>query len=122
MLEYFPTNYVWNLSTNLALCMGGNPGEIDTVCRQLVDASSRGDDEGTEAFFNAWCEQADRLVALAGEDLEKGRRLSAGAKHGRAATYYLTAERMQHRHYAPRVGAFAKMLDSFAKFVDLHGE
>jgi alpha-beta hydrolase superfamily lysophospholipase len=122
MLEYFPTNYVWNLSTNLALCMGGNPGEIDVICRSLVAASSRGDDEGTEAFFNAWCEQADRLVALAAEDLQKGRRLSAGAKHGRASTYYLTAERMQHRNYAPRVGAFAKMLDSFARFVDLHDE
>lgn len=122
MLEYFPTNYVWNLSTNLALMMGGNIGEIDSICRQLIEASTRGDDEGTEAFFDTWGEQADRLVALADEDLAKGRRLSAGAKHGRAATYYLTAERMQHRDYAPRAEMFRKMLASFARFIELHEE
>lgn len=122
MLEYFPTNYVWNLSTNLALTMGANIGEVDAICRQIVAASTRGDDEGTEAFFNAWGEQADRLVELAGEDLAAGRRLSAGAKHGRASTYYLTAERMQHRDYAPRKVMYGKMLDSFAKFVELHEE
>ncbi|MCS0631199.1 dipeptidyl aminopeptidase [Telluria mixta] len=122
MLEYFPTNYVWNLSTNLALAMGGNIGEIDVICRQLIDASRRGDDEGTEAFFNAWCAQADRLVELAAEDIAAGRRLSAGAKFGRASTYYLTAERMQHRDYAPRKVAYQKMLDSFAKFTELGEE
>jgi pimeloyl-ACP methyl ester carboxylesterase len=122
MLEYFPTNYVWNLSTNLALAMGGNVGEIDTICRQLIDASKRGDDEGTEAFFNAWCEQADRLVELAAEDVAAGRRLSAGAKYGRASTYYLTAERMQHREYAPRKVAYQKLLDSFAKYAELAEE
>jgi esterase/lipase len=122
MLEYFPTNYVWNLSTNLALVMGGNIGEIDEMCRKLVDASKRIDDSGTEAFFDVWCEQADRLVELADEDEVSGRRLSAGAKLGRAATYFLTAERMQSRDYAPRTVAYAKMLDSFARFVTLHGE
>lgn len=122
MLEYFPTNYVWNLSANLALCMGANSGEVDAICRQIVSASERGDDAGTEAFFQAWCEQADRLVELAGEDLQAGRRLSAGAKHGRAATYYLTAERMQHRDYGPRKQAYQKMLSSFASFIELHDE
>src|SRR5579863_747175 len=122
MLEYFPTNYVWNLSTNLALTMGGNIGEVDSICRQLVEPSRRGDDEGTEAFFNAWCEQADRLVELAKEDLTRNRRLSAGAKHGRASTYYLTAERMQHRNYAPRKAVYQKMLGSFASFIELHEE
>ena len=85
MLEFFPTNYVWNLSANIALLMGGNHGEIDTICRQLVEASRAGDDGCTVAYFEAWCEQADRLVALAEEDLRTGRRLSAGAKYGRAA-------------------------------------
>ncbi len=120
MIEYFPTNYVWNLSTNIALGMGANPGEVDAICRPLVEISRRGDDEGTEAFFNAWVAQADRLVELAGEDLGKGRRLSAGAKHGRASTYYITAERMQHRDFAPRKAVYQKMLDSFAKFIALY--
>ena len=119
MLEYFPTNYVWNLSTNIALLMGGNHGEIDTICRQLVEVSQAGDDAGTVAFFNAWCEQADRLVELAQEDLRAGRRLSAGAKYGRAATYYITAERMQNRHFEPRRRAYSRMLESFARYIEL---
>ncbi len=119
MLEYFPANYVWNLSTNIALLMGGNPGEIDTICRQLVEVSKAGDDAGTVAFFHAWCEQADRLVELAEEDLRAGRRLSAGAKYGRAATYYITAERMQNRHFEPRRRAYRQMLDAFARYVEL---
>src|ERR1700733_470296 len=119
MLEYFPTNYVWNLSTNIALLMGGNHGEIDTICRQLVEVSKAGDDAGTVAFFNAWCEQADRLVELAQEDLRAQRRLSAGAKYGRAATYYITAERMQNRHFEPRRRAYSRMLESFACYIEL---
>jgi alpha-beta hydrolase superfamily lysophospholipase len=119
MLEYFPKNYVWNLSTNIALLMGGNHGEIDAICRQLVEVSKAGDDAGTVAFFNAWCEQADRLVELAQEDLRAGRRLSAGAKYGRAATYYITAERMQNRHFEPRRRAYSRMLESFARYIEL---
>ena len=119
MLEYFPTNYVWNLSTNIALLMGGNIGEVDSICRKLEAASNIGDDSGTVAFFDAWCEQADRLVELAQEDEKAGRTLSAGSKYGRAAAYYITAERMQDRHFAPRTVAYRKMLECFAKYLDL---
>ena len=119
MLEYFPTNYVWNLSTNIALLMGGNIGEVDTICRKLTEAAKRADDSGTVAFFQAWCEQADRLVELAEEDVAAGRKLSAGAKYGRAATYYITAERMQNRHFEPRRRAYRRMLEAFAKYMDL---
>jgi esterase/lipase len=122
MLEYFPSNYVWNLSTNLALGMGGSIGEIDLICRELIDASRSGDDAGTEEFFRVWCAYADRLVELALEDESNGRKLSAGAKYGRAATYFLTAERMQNRDFEPRVQAYRKMLYCFAKFIDLHQE
>src|SRR6266853_457547 len=73
MLEYFPTNYVWNLSTNIALVMGGNVGEVDAICRKLTDASKIAEDSGTAAFFEAWCEQADRLIELAEEDVAAGR-------------------------------------------------
>src|SRR5260370_35703995 len=99
MLEYFPTNYVWNLSTNIALLMGGNIGEVDTICRQLLDASQAGDDSGTVSFFKTWCEQADRLVELAEEDETAGCKLSSSAKYGRAASYYNTAERKKNRHF-----------------------
>jgi esterase/lipase len=119
MLEYFPTNYVWNLSTNIALMMGGSYGEIDAICRKLIDVSKSGDDAGTVAFFDAWCEQADRLVELAQEDEAAGRKLSAGSKYGRAATYYITAERMQHRNFEPRKRAYRAMLECFAKYLRL---
>lgn len=122
MLEYFPSNYVWNLSTNLALAIGGNTGEVDAICRQLVEASKGGDDGGTEAFFKAWSDKADVLVELAKEDDAMGRRLSAGAKFGRASIYYLTAERMQSRDYVPRRDAYRKMLNCFTNFVELHEE
>ena len=38
---------------------------------------------------------ADRLCELAAEDEARGRLLSAGEKYNRAATYYLTCERLQ---------------------------
>src|SRR5579863_3331445 len=119
MLEYFPTNYVWNLSTNIALLMGGNIGEVDIICRKLGAAAKIGDDSGTVAFFEAWCEQADQLVEIAQEDEKAGRKLSAGSKYGRAAAYYITAERMQDRHFAPRKVAYRQMLECFAKYLDL---
>jgi alpha-beta hydrolase superfamily lysophospholipase len=119
MLEYFPTNYVWNLSTNIALLMGGNIGEIDAICRRLIDVSKEADDSGTVAYFEAWCEQADRLVELAEEDVAAERHFSASAKFGRAATYYITAERMQNRHFEPRRRAYRRMLETFAKYVEL---
>jgi dienelactone hydrolase len=119
MLEYFPTNYVWNLSTNIALMMGGNYGEVDSICRKLIEASKMGDDSGTVAFFEAWCEQADRLAGLAQEDEARGRLFSAGNKYGRAATYYITAERMQNRHFLPRQRAYRAMLECFEKYCTL---
>lgn len=122
MLEYFPTNYVWNLSTNISLGTGGAFGEIDMMCRQLIEASRSGDDLGTEEFLRIWSACADQLVELAGEDEARGRRLSAGAKYGRASNYYMTGERMQSRDYAPRKVAYGKMLESFSKYIDLHEE
>ena len=54
MLEYFPTNYVWNLSTNIALLMGGNIGEVDTICRKLVEVSkAEGDDAGNSRVLRS---------------------------------------------------------------------
>lgn len=122
MLELFPGNYVWNLSANIALCSGGNIGEVDAICRTIQDASQQGDEGSTEAFFNAWCAQADRLVDMAQVDLATGRPLSAAAKYGRASTYYLTAERMQHRSFVPRAQAYRNMLNCFQHHVDLGGE
>lgn len=117
MFEPFPGNYVWNLSVNIALGIGGQIGEIDEANKPVLEAALKGADEGTEAFFNSWCGLADRLVMQAHSDQEKGHNLSASAKYHRACVYYMVAERMQSRHYAPREEAFAKMLDAMARAI-----
>lgn len=122
MLTYFPTNYVWNLATNISLNTGAHYGEVHKICEQLVEASMRGDDEGSAAFYKAWSAQADVLVELAQEDLAKGHKLSAGTKYGRASNYYLTAERMLAQHFPERDEAYARGIEYFAKYVDLGQE
>ena len=95
MFEYFPGNYVWNLSVIIALESGAKIGEIDEMCRPLREAAGKGTDLGTADFLKEWIRMADKLVELAAEDKAKQRLLSAGTKLQRAALYYLTAERMQ---------------------------
>ena len=119
MIEYFPTNYVWNLSVNLALATGGNYGEIDDVCRPLVEPSRRTDDSGAEAFFHAWSSLGDRLYSLAEADLSAGRKLSAGTKLERAAVYYMTAERVTHPTFEPRKPVYKKGLACFVQHTEL---
>ncbi|WP_044563385.1 S9 family peptidase [Azospirillum sp. B4] len=122
MYEPFPGNYVWNLSTNLALMCGGNIGEIDAACRPIREAAARGEDAGTARFFDSWLAVAQQVERNAEADEAAGRLLSAAEKYGRASTYYLTAERMQARDYAPRKAAYARGLDLFAKRVRLGRE
>jgi hypothetical protein len=78
MFEYFPGNYVWNLSVLITLQNGGTIGEVDEACRPIREAAAGGVDAGTEQFFAAWSAVADRLVTLAQEDEERGWTLSAG--------------------------------------------
>ena len=119
MFAYFPTNYVWNLSLNIALNTGGHFAEVMKICEPLLAASDTGEDAGTEEFFNAWTGFADKLVARAEADVEAGYTLSAGDLYFRASVYYLTAERMQSRHYQPRWVAYRKGIDAFHRGVTL---
>lgn len=121
MYRYFPDNYVWSLSVSIAMNCGGQIGEIDQICAPLRDLASDGDDAGTEKFFESWCDFADGLVEYAEQDLAAGHPLSAGARYARASVYYLVAERMQSRHYAPRHVAYRKSVETFALAVE-HNE
>jgi dienelactone hydrolase len=121
MYEPFPGNYVWNLSVNLALCMGGAMGEMDGANMRIRAAAAESEDGGTEAFFTSWCDMADRLRSLGDEEAAADRPLSAAEKYGRACVYYMTAERMQSRHYRPRQEAYAKMLEMADRWIMLGG-
>jgi len=119
VFEPFPGNYVWNLSVNLAICMGGSIGEMDSANRSLLASAAEGEDLGTEAFFTAWCDMAARLVELGEEDASAGRCLSAAEKFRRACVYYMTAERTQSPHFTPRREAYSQMLAAMQRAVDL---
>jgi dienelactone hydrolase len=120
MFQYFPTNYVWSLSTMIALTHGGNVGEIDAMCRPILEAARAGDDPGTAAFYGAWKGGGDKLISLAEADLTKGHRISAGEKFGRAALYYAVAERMLAHGFDERMATYRRALELFA-LARLHG-
>lgn len=121
MFEPFPGNYVWNLATNLALVCGGNHGEIDEANRPIMDAARGGADAGSAQMFDSWLRVADQVAANAAADEAAGYTLSAGSKYLRASGYYLAAERMQSRDYAPRWAAYDGGLALYAKGVALRG-
>ncbi len=119
MFQYFPGNYVWNLSINLAIEMGASIGELDAICSPLTEVAAKGDDEGTTQFMQSFVDMGDRLLSMANEDIEHGRSLSAGEKLVRASTYFITAERMQGPHTPERAALYAKFLETFQKGVTL---
>ncbi len=122
MFKYFPTNYVWNLSVDLAIEMGARIGEIEEMCAPLQEAARQPDANGTQAFRETWARMADKLCALASEDEAKGRLLSAGEKYGRAASYLITCERLQAHEAPGRLALYRRCLDVFAKGIALARE
>jgi dienelactone hydrolase len=117
MYEPFPGNYVWNLSVNLCIGMGGAMSEMDRANEEVRAIARQGEDEGTEAFFSSWGTMADRLVALGEEAQAAGHRMSAVEKYTRATAYYITAERMQSRHYQPRWTMYQTMLATMSRAI-----
>jgi len=122
MFRYFPTNYVWNLSVDLAIEMGARIGEIEEMCAPLQQAAREPDAAGTAAFRETWSRMANKLCGLAAEDEARGRLLSAGEKYGRAATYLITCERLQAHGALGRLELYRRFLDVFAKGVSLARE
>lgn len=122
MFRYFPTNYVWNLSVDLAIEMGARIGEIEEMCAPLQEAAKQPDAAGTRAFRETWSKMADKLILLATEDEARGRLLSAGEKYKRAAAYLITCERLQAHDAPGRPELYRRFLDSFAKGIALAGD
>src|SRR5207253_7922608 len=122
MFRYFPTNYVWNLSVDLAIEMGARIGEIEEMCAPLQEAAKQPDAAGSKAFRETWAKMADKLCGLAEEDEANDRMLSAGEKYNRAATYYLSCERLQ-AHGAPgRAELYQRFLHTFQRGIELSQE
>jgi len=122
VFRYFPTNYVWNLSVDLAIEMGARIGEIEEMCAPLQEAAKSPDAAGTKAFRETWARMADKLCSLGEEDEARGRLLSAGEKYKRASSYLITCERLQ-AHGAPgRMELYRRELDLFARGVALAKE
>lgn len=121
MFKYFPKNYVWNLSVNLAIEMGARMGEIEEMCAPLMDAANAPDAAGTQAFRATWIQMADKLLSLAQED--EGRRwtISAGEKLLRAANYMITAERLLAHGSDGRMALYERLLRTFKKGLELSG-
>ncbi|WP_235871992.1 alpha/beta hydrolase family protein [Pelagimonas phthalicica] len=94
-------------------------GEIQEMCGPLAEAAKAKDAEGTAAFRQTWVTMADKLVSLAQEDLEKGRKISAGDKMVRAGNYMLTAERLLAHGSEGRVALYEKFYDTFYKGLEL---
>jgi dienelactone hydrolase len=122
VFRYFPNNYAWNLSVDLAIEMGARIGEIEQMCAPLQNAAQQPGAAGTQAFRDTWSNMADQLCALAEEDEAAGRLLSAGEKYNRAAIYLITCERLQ-AHKAPgRLELYRRFLDVFARGLRLTRE
>ena len=85
MFEYFPGNYVWNLSVVGALNSGGQIDEIDRACRPLLGAAKAGSDAGTNEFLRVWTDLTDALVESA-QMLNLTIRQPAAACNSREAT------------------------------------
>lgn len=122
MFRYFPTNYVWNLSIDLAIESGARMGEIEEMCAPLLEASKQPDAAGTQAFRETWGRMADKLCSLAEEDEREGRMLSAGEKYNRAATYYITCERLQAHGSSGRAALYQRFLATFERGLKLSKE
>ncbi len=122
MFKYFPTNYVWNLSVDLAIEMGARIGEIEEMCAPLQEAAKAPDAAGTQAFRETWVRMADKLCGLAEEDEARGRLYSAGEKYRRASSYLITAERLQAHNAPGRMAIYRRELELFLKGSHLMGD
>lgn len=111
MFEYFPGNYVWNLSVVATLNSGGLIDEVDRACRPLRDVATTNEDVGTEDFLAVWTGLVDQLVAQADEMEASGRRRSAGRTCARAANYLVHAERMQSAGSPDRLETYRRCLE-----------
>ncbi|GIF26985.1 dienelactone hydrolase [Actinoplanes tereljensis] len=115
MFEYFPGNYVWNLSVVAALNSGGLIDEVDRACRPIRDLAAQGSDVGTKQLMASFTAVVDDLEAQAAAAPS---RRTAGQLYFRATNYLTQAERMQSAHDPGRRAIYQRCLDLMQKTFD----
>ncbi|WP_040701705.1 alpha/beta hydrolase family protein [Nocardia vinacea] len=118
MFEYFPGNYVWNLSVVATLNSGGTIDEVDRACRPIREAATRGEDAGTADFLRAWTDLTDLLVGQAQAAEKAGHHRTAGQLYRRATNYLCQAERMQNASAPQRLDTYRRVLELQQKAFD----
>ncbi|MFC7340150.1 alpha/beta hydrolase family protein [Saccharopolyspora griseoalba] len=121
MFEYFPGNYVWNLTVVAALNSGGLIDEVDRACRPIREAGARGSDVGTGELLKSWTTVVDDLVAQAQQDRAAGHARTAGQKFHRATNYLVHAERMQSADTPDRNAIYERCLELMGSTFELIG-
>ncbi|WP_327100343.1 prolyl oligopeptidase family serine peptidase [Nocardia vinacea] len=119
MFEYFPGNYVWNMSVVGAMNSGGRIDEVDRACRPLLEAAKGGSDAGTGEFLKVWTDLTDSLVESARAAEKAGHDRTAGGIYARATNYLCTAERMLSAGHPDRVSIYRRVLELAQKGFDL---
>ena len=112
--RYFPEHYLWSqlMSSAISLVpMGGtNFQELNLIGRQLQGKVGDG-----EAWHDAWMGMADRTLALAEREWEKGHHRTAADAYVRSAIYRYETERFVPPTDPRKVGSYADMLPHFFK-------
>jgi len=119
VFEYFPGNYVWNLSVVATLNSGGLIDEVDRACRPIREIAQRGEDAGTPDFLRAWTALTDQLVEQAEQAEKAGHLRTAGRLYARATNYLCQAERMQSASSPGRLDTYRRVLELQQKTFDL---
>ncbi|WP_216893225.1 alpha/beta hydrolase family protein [Nocardia alni] len=118
MFEYFPGNYIWNLSVAATLNSGGLIDEVDRACRPIREAAARGEDAGTRELLAAWTALTETAVARAETAEKAGHLRSAGKLYTRATNYLCQAERMQSASSPQRLDTYGRVLELQQKAFD----
>ena len=119
MFRYFPNNYVWNLSVDLAIEAGARIGEIEEICAPLLEASKQPGRRGHARLHADLGGDGRQTVQLGGRRQSRGRAISASDKQLRAVVYYLTAERIQAHGSPGRIALYERLLRVFKEGVEL---
>jgi dienelactone hydrolase len=115
---YYPGNYRWSAEMLVVISTapygGADFAEADRVGRQLRDCV--GDDD---AWFKAWCKEADLLRTRARAAEEAGHPLTASSTYLRSCFYYQIADHFRQPKDEAALSAYKVSVECFKKFAAL---